>query len=171
MTTASGAPVPPPNHGEQAVIRVVAAALVDDLYAPRRLLAARRTEPAFLAGGWELPGGKVDPGESDEQALVRELGEELGVTVQLGAAVPGPDVGGSWPVAGPYRLWVRWARVLEGDPQPLEGHDLLRWLDWPAWDGVAWLPTNVPIVAALGAVAARVSRTVDDAPRGTPSGT
>ena len=47
-----------------AVRLVVGAAIVDDLARPARLLAARRTEPPALAGGWELPGGKVEPGES-----------------------------------------------------------------------------------------------------------
>ncbi|MFN8075978.1 MAG: (deoxy)nucleoside triphosphate pyrophosphohydrolase [Kineosporiaceae bacterium] len=155
-------PVPQPSSRPEAgpaagaaaaarpdVIRVVAAALVDDLQAPRLLLAARRTEPEFLAGGWELPGGKVDPGESDEQALRRELLEELGVEVRLGAALPGPGADGAWPIAGPYRLWVRWAQVEAGEPQPLEGHDELRWLARPQWSQLPWLSTNVAIVAAL----------------------
>ena len=63
------------------------------LFAGGRLLAARRVAPAALAGGWELPGGKVDPGETDEEALVRELHEELGVSVQLVERVPG-----EWPL-------------------------------------------------------------------------
>ncbi|WP_425569087.1 NUDIX domain-containing protein [Nonomuraea salmonea] len=54
-----------------------------------RVLAAQRAEPAALAGGWEFPGGKVDPGESDEAALVRECREEIGVEVAVGRRVGG----------------------------------------------------------------------------------
>src|SRR5450830_4739 len=54
-------------------VLVVAAAIVDDLDDPRELLAARRAVPASLAGRWEFPGGKVDDGESPEEALHREI--------------------------------------------------------------------------------------------------
>jgi 8-oxo-dGTP diphosphatase len=70
---------------------VVGAAVVDDLITPTVLLAGRRTEPPHLAGGWELPGGKVDPGETPLQALHREIAEELGVEVEVGRELPGPD--------------------------------------------------------------------------------
>ena len=63
---------------------VVAAAIVDSLTAPTRTLCARRSAPPELAGRWELPGGKVEPDESAEAALHRELDEELGVSVRLG---------------------------------------------------------------------------------------
>ena len=63
---------------------MAAVALVDDLARPTRVLAARRTEPPQLAGGWEFPGGKVEPGESSRQAASRETLEELGVRVRLG---------------------------------------------------------------------------------------
>ena len=127
---------------------MVGAALVDDLAAPRRLLAARRSAPPALAGGWELPGGKVDPGEGPQEALVRELREELGVEVRLGRELGG----GPWPLPGVGELRVWWAEVVSGDPAPLEDHDQLRWLESDEWvRGVAWLPADLPVVEALRA--------------------
>lgn len=64
---------------------VVAGALYDG----GRLLAARRSAPVELAGRWELPGGKLEPGELPEEALVRELREELGVETEPLARIPG----------------------------------------------------------------------------------
>ncbi|MDO8122200.1 NUDIX domain-containing protein [Isoptericola sp. b490] len=134
-------------------ILVVAAAVVDDLAAPRRLLAARRTRPAHVAGRWELPGGKVEPGETPQQALHRELDEELGVRVQLGTEIAGP-ADGRWPIT-PRHVMRVWAAVLtHGDPRPLEGHDQLRWLHHPDWHTVAWLDGDVDLVRELAVRAA-----------------
>lgn len=125
---------------------VVGAALVDDLEHPTRLLAARRTQPSDLAGGWELPGGKVDAGESPLSALHRELLEELGVEVTLGDHVPGPLPGSTWPLGDRYEMLVWFARVEAGEPQPIEDHDELRWLRREELYAVAWLPADLPIV-------------------------
>ncbi|MFC8091414.1 (deoxy)nucleoside triphosphate pyrophosphohydrolase [Streptomyces sp. NPDC057301] len=118
---------------------VVGAALLE----AGRLLAARRSAPEELAGRWELPGGKVEPGEAPEAALVRELREELGVAAEVVERVPG-----AWPLKPPYVLHVWTARLLpgSGDPEPLEDHDALRWLDaGELWD-VDWLDQDVPAV-------------------------
>jgi 8-oxo-dGTP diphosphatase len=130
---------------------VVGAALVDSLEHPSRLLAARRTEPADLAGGWEFPGGKVDPGETQVAALHRELLEELGVEVALGEPIPGPLADGRWPLGDRYAMAMWWGVVTSGVPQPLEDHDEVRWLGGPELYSVGWLPADLPIVAVVAA--------------------
>jgi 8-oxo-dGTP diphosphatase len=109
-----------------------------------RLLAARRTEPPALAGGWEFPGGKVEAGETDEEALVRECREELGVDVGLC-----DRVGGDWPLKPGVALRVWFARVVRGVPEPIEDHDQLRWLAPDELFDVAWLPADLPVVEAI----------------------
>lgn len=122
---------------------VAAIALVDDLARPSRLLAARRSEPPGLAGGWEFPGGKVEPGETGADAAAREAREELGVRVRLGE-----QVGSAWPLGERYELHLWWAVALPGepDPAPLEDHDALRWLTLDDILDVPWLPADLPIV-------------------------
>ncbi|MCD7439029.1 (deoxy)nucleoside triphosphate pyrophosphohydrolase [Streptomyces lincolnensis] len=125
---------------------VVGAALIEG----GRVLAARRSAPAELAGRWELPGGKVEPGETPDAALVRELREELGVDAVVGERVPGV-----WDLRAPYVLWVWTARLLPGspEPKPLQDHDELRWLSLAElWD-VPWLEQDV---AAVREVAVRL---------------
>ena len=118
-------------------VRVVVGAVLRD--AAGRVLAARRERPP----GWELPGGKVEPGETEPDALVRELREELGVTVEVGDRI-GRDV----PI-GPDLLLRAWTAVLaDGEPAALE-HAELRWLAADELDTVPWLPADRPIVAAL----------------------
>ncbi|MFF8862514.1 MULTISPECIES: (deoxy)nucleoside triphosphate pyrophosphohydrolase [unclassified Streptomyces] len=127
-------------------IVVVGAALLDD----GRLLAARRSAPAELAGRWELPGGKVEADERPEDALVRELREELGIDAEPVERVPG-----EWPLRTPYVLQVWTARLRPGSPapEPLQDHDELRWLT-PAevWD-VPWLDQDVAAVREVEALA------------------
>ncbi len=112
-------------------MRVVAAAIVRH----GQVLAARRSRPAELAGGWEFPGGKVEDGESDVDALTREIGEELGVKVRvrrlLGEASEG-DV----------HLVLHVATLRRGEPRAGADHDELRWLDAATLGEVDWLPVD-----------------------------
>ena len=120
---------------------VVGAAIIEG----GRVLACERSAPPEVAGRWEFPGGKVEPGEAETDALARECVEELGVRVAVGARV-GRDVRMAH---GRSVLRVYAARLLHGDqPKALEHADL-RWLSAADLDSVDWLPADVPIVAAL----------------------
>jgi 8-oxo-dGTP diphosphatase len=121
---------------------VVGAAIVDR----GRVLAACRSAPPTLVGGWEFPGGKVEPGESEQAALVRECREELGVRVRPIRRLPG-----EWPLGGAYVLRVWTADLVDGDPRPLQDHSALRWLGPDALDDVAWLPQDRPAMELIAA--------------------
>jgi 8-oxo-dGTP diphosphatase len=118
---------------------VVGAAIIRD----GRVLAAQRSGPPSTAGRWEFPGGKVDPGESDEKALVRECHEELGIKVELGARV-----GGDWALSEQALLRVWTARIVAGEPRALE-HLALRWLGAGELYEVDWLPGDLPVAEAV----------------------
>lgn len=126
---------------DRVTIQVVGAALVRD----GRVLAARRARPSKLAGGWEFPGGKVEPDESPPAALVRECREELAVTIEVGDRL-GEASDES------FQLTVYAAMLTDGEPQPLQDHDELRWLAADELHDVAWLPIDaalLPVVADL----------------------
>lgn len=111
---------------------VVAGALIES----GALLVAQRNRPPELAGLWELPGGKVAPGEGDAAALVRELREELGIDVTVGARL-GDDVALSATVTLRAYLVTR----VGGELQPLD-HRALRRVSVDELDALAWVPAD-----------------------------
>jgi 8-oxo-dGTP diphosphatase len=115
---------------------VVAAAIVaaGDSGSGSRVLVGRRSYPPELAGLWELPGGKVEPGETEREALARECREELGVDVEVGDRAAA-DVA-TFAVTGTMRVY--WARLTAGDPLP-RVHSELRWVDGNELLGVDWV--------------------------------
>ena len=130
------------------VVQVVGAALVRD----GRVLAARRTGPAHLAGMWEFPGGKVEEGETDQEALVRELEEELAVGVEIGGRV-GPEL-----VLGENAVMrVYLATLVRGEPQ-LTDHDAHVWLAADELYDVPWIPADAPALTAVEAQLRGMSR-------------
>ena len=125
-------------------VGVVGAALLrtgDD--GVRRVLSSRRTEPPRLAGLWEFPGGKVDPGESDEQALLRELREELAVEAEVGQRLGADVLIGE---TGVLRVYV--CRLHAGEPALID-HDEHRWLAADELLDVDWIPVDLPLVEDL----------------------
>ena len=119
-----------------------------------RVLAARRTAPLEAAGRWELPGGKVEPGEDAAAALEREVAEELGCTVEVTGWLAGRA-----PIGETHELAVAFARLVSGEPEPTE-HDQVRWLTRDELGEVDWLEPDRPflpeIAARLGAPEALV---------------
>src|SRR3954463_5106127 len=108
-----------------------------------RLLAARRAHPPELVGLWELPGGKVEPGEDPSTAAVREIEEELGCVVEVEDVLDGVS-----PISDQLRLRVVTARLVAGDPVPHE-HDAVRWLGADELDEITWAEADVPFLDHL----------------------
>lgn len=131
------------------LVQVVGAAVVRG----DRVLACRRTQPEHLAGLWEFPGGKVEPGESDSQALQRELREELGVVGTVGDRL-GPEL-----LLGDTAVMrVYWVTLLDGGVPQLRDHDAHRWLSAGELGDVPWIPADAPVLAELEAQLRGISR-------------
>lgn len=141
------------------MLKVGAAAIVrHDPVDGWQLLTARRTEPPAAAGLWEFPGGKVEPGESAEQCVRREILEELGVDLVLHEHLVGPH-GGYWQLLPniAFEFWL--CSVVDGqEPQLLEDHDALAWLGTDALESVPWIPADLPLVRRIGAMLDRANR-------------
>ncbi|MCW2856997.1 MAG: (deoxy)nucleoside triphosphate pyrophosphohydrolase [Marmoricola sp.] len=104
------------------------------------VLAARRS-----TGGWEFPGGKVEPGEDPANTAVREIAEELGCTIEVTGWLPGTA-----PIRAGFELRVATAQVVGGEPVPQSGdHDALRWLVTSSLDAVDWLEADRSFVAEI----------------------
>jgi 8-oxo-dGTP diphosphatase len=126
---------------------VVAGALISE----GALLVAQRAAPPALAGLWELPGGKVAAGEADADALVRELREELGIEVTVGARL-GADV----PLTSAMTLRAYLVTQTGGSLHPLE-HRALRWLRSDELHGLPWVPADTAWLPDLAAALAAQS--------------
>lgn len=139
-------PKPTPDR---PLLFVVAAALVDR---QGRVLLQQRPVDKALAGLWEFPGGKVEPDESPEAALVRELHEELAITVDPAALTALTFA--SMPLPERHLLLLLYVcREWRGTPQPLAA-SALAWHEPAAMRAVAMPPADLPFIDALEAALA-----------------
>jgi 8-oxo-dGTP diphosphatase len=126
------------------LVLVAACALIDP---DGRVLIAQRPPGKVMAGLWEFPGGKIEPGERPEEALIRELSEELGVTVQEACLAPFTFASHAYPdfqLLMPLYVCRRW----QGTPSAHE-HTAIKWVrpkDLPSWP---MPPADLPLIPML----------------------
>lgn len=108
-----------------------------------RVLVARRSRPAALAGLWEFPGGKVEPGETPTRAAVREILEELGCDIEVTGWLHGDSAIGDGLV-----LRIASARLIGGDPVPAE-HDAVRWIRPERFGELTWADADLPFLDSV----------------------
>ncbi|MBR5259502.1 MAG: (deoxy)nucleoside triphosphate pyrophosphohydrolase [Eggerthellaceae bacterium] len=127
---------------QRKTIAVVAAIIVKE----DRFLATQRGSGEF-AGGWEFPGGKVEPNETPEQALAREIKEELGADISVGRHLVTAEHD-----YATFHLSMRcyFCNLLSDHVDLLE-HSDAKWLDMDTIDTVEWLPADIQVVDAIKA--------------------
>ena len=129
---------------ERPIVLVAAVALID---ADGRVLLAERPPGKHLAGLWEFPGGKVQPGETPEAALIRELGEEVGIDVQANCLAPLTFASHAYPdfhLLMPLYVCRKWS----GIAAPREGQRL-KWVRPARLADYPMPPADKPLVAML----------------------
>jgi 8-oxo-dGTP diphosphatase len=128
----------------ETIVLVVACALVDK---DGRVLISQRPEGKAMAGMWEFPGGKVELGERPEQALIRELKEELGIDVTAACLAPLTFASHGYPsfhLLMPLYVCRRW----KGEIRPGEGQKIA-WVRPNGLRAYPMPPADVPLVAHL----------------------
>ena len=122
-------------------IKVVAAIICNDMERKNRIFATARGY-GDLKGGWEFPGGKVEPGETPQQALKREIMEELSTEIKVGELIDTIEY--DYPT---FHLSMDcfWAEVITGRLE-LKEAEAAKWLTKDQLESVAWLPADITLI-------------------------
>ena len=135
------------------MICVTAAIIVHDA----KILAARRAPSKHMGGYWEFPGGKIEPDETPEESLVRELAEEMGIIVKVGEHfyTNQHDYGEKQIMLSAY-----FCSLSEGE-LTLNDHDAIKWCASQELSNLDWAPADIPIVHALVAATRHGSQGIE----------
>ena len=115
---------------QMKTVKVVAAIICDDIKEKNKIFATARGY-GELKGGWEFPGGKVEPGETSQQALIREIIEELDTEIKVGELID--------------MVECFWAEVKAGHLE-LKEAEAAKWLTKDQLDSVTWLPADILLI-------------------------
>lgn len=126
---------------QMKTVKVVAAIICDDMKEKNKIFATARGY-GDLKGGWEFPGGKVEPGETSQQALIREIIEELDTEIKVGELIDTVEY--DYPT---FHLSMDcfWAEVKEGHLE-LKEAEAAKWLTKDQLDSVTWLPADILLI-------------------------
>ena len=126
---------------QMKTVKVVAAIICDDIKEKNKIFATARGY-GELKGGWEFPGGKVEPGETSQQALIREIIEELDTEITVGELIDMVEY--DYPT---FHLSMDcfWAEVKAGHLE-LKEAEAAKWLTKDQLDSVTWLPADILLI-------------------------